>query len=85
MAKSHQDAAYRLHKHHYNSYGNEKADRLADQRAKLDQSQAPVTFKIARAKIRNRKLEIQHERAKSIYKERRKPKKTEIAWPTSTR
>ena len=70
---------------HCNTYGNEKADRLADEGSKMDQSQAPVTFRIVRAKIRNRRWEIQHERAKNIYQERRKPKEAERAWPASIR
>jgi len=32
---------------HCNTYGNDKADRLADEGSKMDQSQAPVTFRIA--------------------------------------
>ena len=42
---------------HCDTYGNEKADRLADKGAKIDQRNIPVTFSIAKAKIRKCKVE----------------------------
>ena len=51
----------------------------------MDQSSALVTENIVRAKIRNRKWKVEHERAAKMYGERRKPKEIEKSWPASTR
>ena len=51
----------------------------------MDQSSAPVTENIVRAKIRNRKWKVEHERAAKMYGERRKPKEIEKSWPANTR
>jgi ribonuclease HI len=70
---------------HCGVYGNEKADRLAERGTKMNQSEAPVTFSVAKAKIRNKKWKIEHERAAEIFGERRKPRKIEKTWPSETR
>jgi len=70
---------------HCNTFGNDKADDLANRGAKLDQANAPVTFRIVRAKIRNRRWEIGGEKAKGIFGERRKPLEVEKSWPAHTR
>ena len=70
---------------HCGTYGNEIADKLADQGSTMDQSSAPVTENIVRAKIRNRKWKVEHERAAKMYGERRKPKEIEKSWPANTR
>ena len=47
---------------HCGTYGNEKADKLADTGASMSQTEAPVTFSIVQAKIRNVKWKIQHKK-----------------------
>ena len=70
---------------HCNTYGNDKADRLADRGSKCDQDNAPVTFNITKAKIKNEKWKIGHERAREIFEDRRKPKDEESKWPMRVR
>ena len=70
---------------HCGVYGNEKADQAAEQGTKLDQRAAPVTLSIAKAKIKSKKWIPSHERARKMFKERRKPKETEKKWPESIR
>ena len=66
--------------------GNEKADELAARGTEEDQSNAPVSFNISRAKIRAEKWQIQHERASKTYEERRKPRsEVEEKWPSEVR
>ena len=70
---------------HCNVYGNEKADKLAEKGSTLGQRNAPVTYGIAKAKIRSRKWEVTHGRAKQTFGERRKPKEMEQKWPAKIR
>ena len=70
---------------HCNTHGNDKADRLADQGAKLNQDNAPVTMRITQAKIRSQSWKVTKERAKAIFGERRKPSKEESKWPPTIR
>jgi len=71
---------------HCGTIGNERADELADEGAKLDQKQAPVSCGIMKAKIRGEKWEIKHERAKETFGVRRSPKwKVERMWPAEVR
>ena len=70
---------------HCNTYGNDRADALADSGAKCEQKDAPVTCNIAKAKIKNVKWEVEHDRAKEIFGERRKPKDIEKSWPMKIR
>jgi ribonuclease HI len=66
--------------------GNEKADQLAARGTEEDQSNAPVSFNISKAKIRAEKWRIKHERASKIYEGRRKPKSgIEEKWPSEAR
>ena len=65
--------------------GNEKADELADKGTLLDQTETIVTHSIIKAKIRNRKWEPTHDRARATYAERRKPKDIEKSWPKHVR
>ena len=69
---------------HCGTHGNERADKLADQGAKMCQDDAPVTFSIVRAKIKNKKWEIGYGsdgRAAAMFGDRRTPKKEEKDWP----
>ena len=62
--------------------GNEKADRLADEGTKLDQTEVPITHAIAKARIKRTKWSTTHKRAKEIFQEKRKPKlQVERQWP----
>ena len=70
---------------HCNTYGNDRADALADKGAKCEQKDAPVTYNIAKAKIKNSKWQFEHDRAGEIYGERRKPKEAEKKWPMKIR
>ena len=70
---------------HCGTYGNEKADKLADTGASMSQTEAPVTFSIVQAKIRNVKWKIQHKRAADMFDERRKPKEEEKNWTENIR
>jgi len=55
-------------------------------RTKLDQSDVPISYAIAQARIRKRKWEATHERAKEVFGERKKPKREiEREWPRSVR
>ena len=54
---------------HCGCEGNDEADRLADERTKLDQINIPITFAIAKARVRKRQYEVTHERAKRGLKE----------------
>ena len=66
--------------------GNDRADELANQGAKLDQQGVPVSCKIVKARIRRKKWEITHDRVKKIYRDRRKPKfEIEKKWPRKVR
>ena len=67
---------------HCGTYGNEKADKLADSGAKMCQRDVPVTFSIIRAKIRNEKWPVGG-RAAPMFGERRNPKEEEKNWPES--
>ena len=70
---------------HCNTFGNDKADALAEKGSKCQQKKAPVTMNIAKAKIKNVKWKIDHERAKEMFKERRNPKEIEKKWPMKIR
>jgi ribonuclease HI len=71
---------------HCGTFGNEKADWLASKGTELQQKDTPVSYSIARAKIRSEKWEIKHERAKETFKHRRKPKSDiESKWPPEVR
>ena len=69
---------------HCGTFGNERADKLADQGAKMNQQDAPVTFSIVRAKVKSSKWEIGHGtdgRAAEMFGERRSTKTDERSWP----
>ena len=66
---------------HVETYGNDKADKLAELGTGRDQADAPVTFNIAKAKIKSRKWEITHPRAKETFLSMRKTKEIESSWP----
>lgn len=70
---------------HCNVFGNEKADLLAEKGTELSQKDAPTTFGIIKAKIKNIKWKIDHQRAKDTFQERRKPKSIENSWPAEVR
>ena len=71
---------------HCDTAGNERADFLAKEGSKLEQSDTPVTFNIVKAKILGKKWEIKHERAKEMYGDRRGPKRIiEKVWPRGVR
>ena len=71
---------------HCGCEGNEVADRLADAGTELDQSEIPITYAIAQARVKKRKWEVQHQRARDTYGERKKPKmEIEKVWPRSVR
>ena len=71
---------------HCGCEGNEIADRLADEGTKLDQAEIPITHAIAQARVRKRKWEVKHDRAKETYGERKKPKmEIEKSWPRAVR
>ena len=66
--------------------GNEAEDRLANEGAEMCQDDVPVTHQILKAKIKSRSWEVNHDRARATYGERRKPKvKVEKKWPRSVR
>ena len=71
--------------YHCNTYGNDKADELTDKGAKCNQEEAPVTLNVARAKIKNEKWRVSHERASKIFEERRRPREVEKKWPMRVR
>ena len=71
---------------HCGREGNEAADRLANEGAKMCQDDVPVTHQIEKAKIKAKRREVTHERARNTYKDRRKPKvDVEKKWPRSVR
>ena len=71
---------------HCGTVGNEEADRLADDGAMKPQAQAPVTFGIVKAKIRNLPWRPTHNRAMETYGDRLKPKyDVEKKWPAAVR
>ena len=70
---------------HCDTYGNEKADRLADKGTVMNQDTTPVTYSIARAKIRSKKWTPTHKKAASMFGDRRKPKEVEKQWPEKVR
>jgi len=71
---------------HCDTDGNERADFLAKEGSKLAQGDTPVTFNIVKAKITGKKWEITHPRAKTMYGNRRGPKRTiEKTWPRKQR
>ena len=71
---------------HCGTAGNEKADKIADEARQLDQKTTEVSRKIVKAKIKGKKWEITHPRAKETYMERRAPRKNiEKAWPRKVR
>ena len=71
---------------HCDTAGNERADLLAKEGSKLNQSKTPVTFNIVKAKILGKKWKIGHPRATKMYGKRRGPKrKIEKIWPRKQR
>ena len=71
---------------HCNTAGNERADFLAKEGAKLEQMDTPVTFSIVKAKITGKKWKIEHPRAREMYGDRIGPKRTiEKVWPRTNR
>ena len=70
---------------HCNTYGNDMADRLAEKGSGCEQETAPVTLNIAKAKIKNEKWVVGHDRAKEVFGERRRPKDAEKKWPMKIR
>ena len=71
---------------HIGISGNDKADALANAGAAMEQSTIPVTQSIVQAKIKARKWSVHHERAQTIYGERRGPKtEIESKWPRDER
>ena len=71
---------------HCDIEGNEKADELARKGTEMNQGEVVVTHKIIKAKIRCRKWEIKHDRARAIYQERRSPVyEVEKQWPKEVR
>jgi ribonuclease HI len=71
---------------HCNIDGNEKADELAKTGTSKDQSTVPITHSIRKAKIKARRWEVEHPRAKAMYKDRRKPQEDlERRWPRRVR
>ena len=66
--------------------GNEVADKLADEGAKLPQEGIPVTHATAKARIRRTQWSLGHTRAEETYGERRCPKyQVERRWPRNMR
>ena len=71
---------------HCDTDGNEKADELAKLGTEMDQSSTPVSHKIVKAKIKNRKWTITHDRAIATYGDRRSPRlDIEKQWPVEVR
>ena len=71
---------------HCDIEGNEKADELAKKGAEKDQSGVPVSHKIVTAKIKSKKWDIVHPRARHIYNDRRTPKmEAEKKWSRKVR
>ena len=70
---------------HCKVFGNERADEWAERGSKLNQTNAPITYGIARAKIKNMKWAVEGERAKETFGERRNTKQEEKSWTASTR
>jgi ribonuclease HI len=66
---------------HVDTYGNDKADKLADLGTEEAQADAPVTFNIVKAKVKNKKWKITHPRAKDTFVGMWKPKERENSWP----
>ena len=54
--------------------GNERADELAKLGSNMNQEAIPVTHSIIKAKIKNRKWEVTHDRARGMYGDRRSPR-----------
>ena len=66
--------------------GNEVADDLAKRATVLQQGETPVSYAIAKARIKRRKWSPKHERAIETYGERRQPRiDIESKWPRSVR
>jgi hypothetical protein len=66
--------------------GNERADQLASAGTLLNQDTIPVAHAITKAKIKRRKWQIEHPRAKATYGERRKSQaEVEGKWPRRVR
>ena len=71
---------------HCDIEGNERADELANTGTDMSQEFTPVTHKIVKAKIKNRKWVVQHARAAKTYESRRSPKvEIEKKWPRNVR
>ena len=62
--------------------GNEEADRLAELGTKGDQKEIPITQAIGYAKVKKKRWTITHKRAKTIFRDKLKPKlNIEKTWP----
>ena len=71
---------------HCGCEGNEEADRLAEEATKLEQSEVPITFAIAKARVNKRSWSVTHERAADMYQGRKRPKfEIERNWPVKVR
>ena len=71
---------------HCGCEGNEEADRLAEEGTKLEQSEVPITFAIAKARVNKRSWSVTHERAADMYQGRKRPKfEIERNWPVKVR
>lgn len=71
---------------HCNVEGNERADELARRGTEMNQDHTIVTHKIIKAKIKNRRWQVNHQRAKETYQQRYSPKfDVEKKWPRNIR
>ena len=71
---------------HCDVHGNERADELAKLGSALNQEGVMVTHAIVKAKIKSRKWDVTHARARAAYGERRGPEvKVEVKWPRKVR
>ena len=71
---------------HIGIHGNDRADALAAAGTLLEQQHIPVTPAIVKAKIKAQKWKIKHNRAASIYGNKRSPNfEVESKWPRDVR
>ena len=67
---------------HVDIPGNEEADTLANSGAAMSQNDIPVSQKIVKARIKQRKWRVTHARAAEMYGNQRSPKMDiEKKWP----
>ena len=71
---------------HCGIVGNERADVLADEGAKMSQEGIPVSHAIVKARIKRKKWDVSHPRGVEMYKGRRSPRfDIEKKWPRDVR